>query len=300
MKKIYPLLAVLTGVLFGATGIFVRTFTAAGMNNITIVFTRVSVSAFCLLILNLLTGRSLKLQRQDILFFLSAGLLGMALVNLCYNEAMRLLPLSLAAVLLSTAPAFVLFLAAVLFHEKITGKKILCVCFVILGCALMSGLFESGSGQKIPLTGILLGLVSGFFYAVYNVSARVVSDRGYASSVLTFYCVFLIALVVSPLVSYRMIGSYIASAPARSITVLLLHGILTSVIPYVSLTIALRSSDTGVISTIASGAEPAAALIFGILLYDEIPSALMLAGMAITIGALAVLCRRPQEKQAAG
>ena len=38
-----------------------------------------------------------------------------------------------------------------------------------------------------------------------------------------------------------------------------------------------------------------AAVIFGIIIYSEIPSILMLLGLIITISALAMLCLEPKE-----
>jgi len=55
-------------------------------------------------------------------------------LNLCYNESMNTISLSLAAVLLSLAPIYVLIFAYVLFREKITSKKIICIIFAIFGC----------------------------------------------------------------------------------------------------------------------------------------------------------------------
>jgi drug/metabolite transporter (DMT)-like permease len=51
-------------------------------------------------------------------------MIGMFAINLCYNRAIQEVTLSLAAVLLSMSPIFVLILAAVFFGEKITKKKL--------------------------------------------------------------------------------------------------------------------------------------------------------------------------------
>ena len=66
-------------------------------------------------------------------------------LNYCYNEAINQLTLSLAAVLLSLSPIFVMILSAFLFHEKITLKKVGCTALAIAGCILVS-VYRSGGG----------------------------------------------------------------------------------------------------------------------------------------------------------
>ena len=73
----------------------------------------------------ILTDKELfKIDLKDIPLFLVCALCIIGL-NLCYNESMNTVPLSLAAVLLSLAPIYVLVFAYVLFREKITANKII-------------------------------------------------------------------------------------------------------------------------------------------------------------------------------
>ena len=69
----------------------------------------------------------------------------------------------------------------------------------------------------------------------------------------------------------------------------------TSILPYVFITVSLMYAEAGKVSILASGAEPVAAVIFGIIIYSEIPSILMLLGLIITISALTILCLEPKE-----
>ena len=124
MNKLIVAAPVLSGIFWGSTGIFVRHLSDMGLNSITIMFSRVLAAAVMLFLGIFIYDKSLlKIRLRDLWIFAAAGLIGTLGLNLCYNESISRLTLSLSAVLLSLAPIFVVLLAAVLFKEKITFKK---------------------------------------------------------------------------------------------------------------------------------------------------------------------------------
>ena len=162
MKKIYLILPILAGIMFGSSGIFVRTLTQNGIDQPTLLFLRFSIAIVPILIAILLTDRELfKIELKDIPLFLACSLCILGL-NLCYNQSMNTVPLSLAAVLLSIAPIYVLVIAYFLFGEKITSKKLVCMILAIFGCILMTGVLESDLGS-ISTFGILSGIGAGSY-----------------------------------------------------------------------------------------------------------------------------------------
>lgn len=297
MKKFFLIFPVLSGVFWGSSGIFVRTLTAAGMGSFTILTTRMSVAAVLLFVGILIYDRSLlKIRLKDIWLFAAGGLLGTLGLNLCYNEAINRLTLSLAAVLLSMAPIFVLLFAALFFKEKITRRKLLCMFLAILGCALVSGVFENASGLRWSTLGILIGGASAFFYALYSIFSKLAMERGYHPLTVTFYCLLLITVVLIPLTDWRTVGGYVATRPAGHLLYLLLHSLCAYVLPYILYNISLSHIEAGKASILASG-EPVAAMLFGLVLYSETPTPLSLAGLALTILALALLSMPEKKKE---
>ena len=122
MKKIYLTLPVIAGVMWGSSGIFVRTLTAFGMQPETLMFTRVLFGTLLLGAGMFIYDRNLlKVKFKDLGLMFGCGLTGMLGLNICYIRAIEDLSLSLAAVLLSLCPVFVIFMAAVLFKEKRIG-----------------------------------------------------------------------------------------------------------------------------------------------------------------------------------
>ena len=131
MKKIYLILPILAGIMFGSSGIFVRTLTQNGIDQTTLLFLRFSIAVIPILIAILLTDKGLfKIDLSDLPLFLICAICIIGL-NLCYNESMTSVSLSLAAVLLSLAPIYVLIIAHFIFNEKITSKKLICMALAI-------------------------------------------------------------------------------------------------------------------------------------------------------------------------
>ena len=65
MKKIYFLLPALAGMMFGSSGIFVRTLTENGIDPTTLLFLRFSIAALVMFVCVLLTDKSLfKIKKE--------------------------------------------------------------------------------------------------------------------------------------------------------------------------------------------------------------------------------------------
>lgn len=297
MKRTVLLLPILSGILFGSSGVFVRELGAHALDSATILFLRTLFAALILAAVLLVRDRRLfRVRWGDLPLFLGTGLLGMLGLNLCYNVALDRLSLSLAAVLLSTAPVFVMLLAALIFRERVTGRKAVCVLLAILGCVLASGALEQGGGSLSP-AGVAAGLAAAVFYALYSIFSKQATGRGYHTYTVIFYSVLFITLALLPFAGYGAISAFVAEAPGPGLLFLFVHALCTSVLPYVLLTLALRHAEAGKVSILASGGEPAAALVFGLLVYSEIPSPWMVLGLVVTVAALALLCAAPERER---
>ena len=294
-NKIYLALPVIAGVLWGSAGVFVRTLASFGMNAATMMFARVLLGTVILAAgLFIYDKELLKLkQLKDLGLMFACGFTGMLGLNLCYVRAIEDLSLSLAAVLLSLCPVFVIFMAAVVFKEKITKRKVLCTVAALAGCFLVSGIIET-DGLSWTWFGIFLGLGSAVFYAMYSIISKLTMERGYSVFTIIFYSVFLMMLVLIPFTDYHVIGAYLSEKLALRILFLIAYALCTSILPYIIFTYAMHHAEAGKVSILASGGEPTAAAVFGLLFFAEVPSLLTVAGLIITIAALAVLCREEE------
>ena len=292
MKRFILVLPVLAGTMWGAAGTFIRVLNANGIDSWT-TFSSRSLAASLLLFIGLLIYDSslLKIRLKDLWIFIGAGLLCMLGLNYCFTNAVNQINLSLAAVLLSMSPIFVLFLSRILFKEKITQKKFVCMIFAISGCAMTSGIFEVSSGIKWTVQGIFLGLAAAFFYALYGMFSKYSGERDYNAFTLTFYSLLVLTIIATPFADWSSYGSFLSEAPLKNTLFTLAHGTISSVLPYAFFALALKYKDSGIVSILAAGAEPVAATILGFLFFGENPTLLSLTGLTVTIVALTLLCK---------
>lgn len=295
MKKALYLMPVMAGIFWGSVGIFVRVLTEFGMDNYTVLGSRMAVASMVLFFVILVYDKSLlRIRMRDLGFFLGTGLCGMVGLNYCYNEAINQLTLSLAAVLLSLSPIFVMILSAFLFHEKITLKKTGCTALAIAGCVLVSGVLQSGGVWN--LKGMLLGLCAALFYGLYSVISKGAMQRDYHTFTILFYSLLIAAIVMIPLVDWSMFGMYLQAAPAAHGGFMVLHSLCNSILPYFLYTWSLNYIEVGKVSIITAGGEPSAAMLFGLVFFGEWPSLLSIGGLVLTVFALSILCA-PEKKQ---
>ena len=296
MEKIYLILPILAGIMFGSTGIFVRTLTENGVDSTTLLFLRFSIAALYIFIVILLTDKSLlKIKKEDIPLLVLCGLCILGL-NLCYNSSINKVPLSLAAILLSTAPVFVLIFEYFLFNEKITSIKVLCVILVLIGCTLVTGLIEENS-IDISILGIIAGIGSAVFWAIYSVASRKSIDMGRHTFTILFYSLITITIVTIPFTNFGQITNFVSLNIVPNTIFLLLHSLISFALPYIFITISLNHIDAGTAVILCSG-EPIAALVFGMIFYLEMPTFLMVCGVFITIAALILLSRSSANEDA--
>ncbi len=298
MNKIAIFMPLAAGACWGASGIFVRTLGAADFDSVTVMFSRAITGSFLVFLFLLFYDKSLlKIRLRHLPLFVSLAINGYLLMNTCYNYTVGKLTLSLASVLLGLCPIFVLLLGAILFREKITLAKVCCMLAALTGCALLAGVFEKDAEVTWSLVGILSGLGSAFFNAIYTINSKQLSTAGYNALTINFYAFFLTALALLPFADFEMFTGFVTADPAHGIAFYLAQALVTSIMPNFLYTSSMERVDSGSASILSCGAEPVSAMIFGILIYSEIPSALGIIGMIITISALGVLTRAGKSKE---
>lgn len=289
-KKIYLILPIISGILYGSSGIFVRTLTQNGIDATTLLFLRFSIAIPVMVIAILATDKKqLKIKLTDIklLIITAMGIIGL---NILYNIAMNTISLSIAAVLLSSDPVFVLIIAYLIFKEKITKSKVLSIILVIIGCILTTGLIE-GNASNITGIGIIGGIGAAIFWAIYMMGSKKALENGLHTYTILLYSILINTIVLIPFTSFNQITTFVNADMLGNTIFLILHSTLSFAIPYILLTVSIKYMDSGSASIFTSGAEPLAALIFGMLFYSEIPTILMFSGIILTIIALAILSK---------
>ena len=295
MKKFAPILILIAGVLWGSMGLFVRTLNAQGLASMEIVGLRATVTVVALFLFLLLFDRKLfKICWKDLWCFLGTGICSIVFFNFCYFKAITLTSLSVAAILLYTAPAIVMVLSYFLFQEKLTKRKLLALVMTFVGCVLVTGILtETGN---VTAGGILVGLGAGLGYALYSIFSRYALERGYTSLTITFYT-FLIAAIGSFFFADMGKVARVAMNGGGNLFFCLAFGVLCTVVPYLTYTLGLQYVENGKASIIAS-VEPVMATLLGAVLFHEKLTVSGVLGIVLVLAALMICNNKEREKEA--
>lgn len=280
------------GTFWGTMGFFARSLYAAGFGPLEVAQTRITTGLVFVGLYIFLFNRSLfKVKLKDIWCFLGTGIVSLLLFSTCYFSALNYTSLAVAAILLYTAPFFVMLLSLLLFKEKMNGKKVFALLLAFTGCVLVSGV---GSDTAFSWKGILLGLGSGFFYALYSIFGRYAINRGYGAWTMTFYTFLFCSIGCAFLSDWQVIGSVMAASSANLFWVLGL-GFVTAFLPYVLYSTGLEHMESSKASILAS-VEPVVSALFGVFVFHETLSLWGILGIAMVLGAIIVL--NVKKKQA--
>lgn len=256
--------------LWGAAGIFVRALNQSGIFEMQIVFGRAFFTSVVLGLFILIKDIKLfKIKPKDLWLFVCGGLFSIVLFNYSYYTTMALTKsLAVAAVLLYTAPFFVLIISLFLFGEKLNINKVLACFIAFLGCCFVSGLF--GSSYKISGVALVFGLLTGFGYALYTVFGELLIKRGYNSLTITFY-VFTAAMIgCIPFINIKNTVTVYLKDQSSLITIILM-AVTNTVIPYLLYTVGLKGVEPSTAPIIAT-VEPVVATLVGAFYFkDDIP-----------------------------
>lgn len=266
MKKLAVLLVVIAGTLWGIIGYFVRAFLELGLSSMQIVSIRMVISAVLFSLFALIFNRKLfRIKLKDLWCFLGSGIVSVAFFSFCYFKAIEYSSLSVASILLYTAPIFVMLFSALLFKEKLTALKIVSVALAFMGCLFVTGVISSGG--NITLASVLYGLGSGVCYALYSIFSRFALDRNYSPLTITLYTFIFASIASLCIIDIKPVINVMTNS-VNDLVFCIAFAILSCVLPYVTYTLGLKYIAPSTASIVAS-IEPVVATITGAILFNE-------------------------------
>lgn len=277
---------IIAGVCWGSIGLFTKAITKFGFSEMEMLFTKAVVSVIFLAVLLFIKDKkSFRLKKKtDLFYFVGTGIISFTFFSWCYMKSINLTSVGVAAVLLYTAPSIVMLLSVVLFKEKMTKRKGVVLLMTLCGCGLVTGLLE-GEFMLTPM-GLLVGLGSGFGYALYSIFGTFALKRGYSTLTISFYTFLMasvfIAFCVNPVYVVQEISS------TRQWPLSIAFAVMTTVVPYLCYTKGLSclpASKASVTATI----EPVVAAVLGILVFKEGVTLSKIGGIVLVVGAVALM-----------
>lgn len=154
-------LIVLSAISFGAMAIFARFAFAAGVDVMTLLFLRFSVSGCLLAVFMGLFSRRWP-RGRNLAVLVLMGSVGYVAQSYCFFSALQFATAGLVALLLYLYPFLVMVLGAVFLGERLGIVKMGLVLAAFVGVALTIGSSMDGSR-----TGVLLGMAAALIYALY-------------------------------------------------------------------------------------------------------------------------------------
>lgn len=286
------ILVLIAGVSWGLIGVFTKAIDALGFTEMQMLFVKGVLATAVLLVITFFKDKSqLKLKNwKDIRYFVGTGIISFTFFSWAYMKAVNLTSLGVAAVLLYTAPTFVMLFSILLFGEKMTKTKGIVLLMTFVGCILVTGLLEGGAA--FAWQGIAIGLASGVGYALYSIFGTYAIRAGYGSLAISFYTFLMATITMTFLVEPIAVVSQINEMGQWPLAVS--FALLTTVVPYLSYTKGLSglpASKASVTATI----EPVVAAILGIVVFHEGVSMLKLTGIVLVLSSVVVMSRQEQK-----
>ncbi|QUM76906.1 DMT family transporter [Moritella sp. 24] len=210
---------------------------------------------------------------------MARGVVG-SLALICVYYAVITLPLAEATILQYLHPVFTALLALIFLKERIQRSTIICILCCIVGLVfIVSPSLTLSSTAELPLFSVAVALLGAFGSAVaYVIVKRLSSTED--SSVIIFY----FPLIALPL-SVFLLGDGFVMPDIEGVILLILIGIFTQ-IGQVGLTKAMQT-EVASKATAYSYVQVVFSIIFGWILFSEVPSLWTWAGGSLIIaGAL--------------
>ena len=280
-----PALVIVAGICWGLIGLFSNYLSAAGLRPEQITVIRCVLACFAIGGYLLIFKRgAFKVRVKHLWIFLGTGVLSIAFYNVCYFACINMCGLSFAAILLYTAPCFVVLLSAVFFKEHLTRQRGFALIIAFVGCLLVVGV---GSGQtSLSGLGVLVGLASGIGYALYSIFARV-ALKHYEAPTVMFYTFLFASLALLPFSEPINIVS-LALDSASVFEVMIALALISTVTPFACYTTGLAHMETGKASIMAF-VEPMVSLLLGVMVFGEVLTLQNMIGVIGILGAVVLL-----------
>jgi len=189
--------------LWSTIGLLVRVLhDNYGLPALTLAFLRAGVAAILSFGAMLLVQRErFRITWRGLGLFVIYGCVGIGAFYWLYASAIVQTTVTLAVVLLYTAPAFVTLIAWRAWGEPLDPRKVVALVLAFGGCALVARAYDP-TQLSLNIVGLILGLGAGLTYALFTIFSKVVVKHYSPWTALTYELLFG-ALFLAPLQTWN-------------------------------------------------------------------------------------------------
>lgn len=275
--------AALSAICYGTNPLGALHLYAQNYSPETVLFYRFFTAALLLLAVMLAKGSRFKITLRECGALVAFGFL-FAVSSLMYYASFKYMDAGLASTLLFLYPLEVSVLMAIFFKEKI---KLWTVVSIVVSMAGIALLYRGGDGVALSTVGLALVFASSISYAVYMVMANRINLQ-MGSVKMTFYA---ICFCMSFLLLYSVtLGSGLPPVltEATSWGWGFMLGLVPTVLSLIFMVKAVKS--IGSTPTAILGAlEPVTAVSIGVLVFGEILTSRLIAGIILILGSVVLI-----------
>lgn len=280
------LLAIITAVMWGIMGIFVRDLSGFQFSNIEISFFRCALAGAAYFIFLLITKpKALKIDLKGLIICILYGAVAYSISFVSYSVAVSRIPVGVATVLMFMSPIWVAILGVFMFREKLEKSKIITIAVCFFGAVLVANLIGAGD-IRLDGIGILAGVINGIGVALQILLPKFFA-KDYDRDTLLVYGFLGAAFVLAFGMDFSSVAMHIGNTPTFNLFRDLFGiGILCTMVANVACVKSTQYVEATTTS-ILSALEVVVGTIVGFLVFHEHLTALQLLGaVIIVVGAI--------------
>jgi len=262
--------------IFGTLGIFTRNIAVSSGE---LALYRAVLAALLIGAYLALTRQKIRVReiRKELILLLLSGV-AMGINWILLFEAYRYTTISLATLSYYFAPVIVTAVCPFLFHEKLSGKQIVCFVMSTVGLVMITGIGDIGGGSDG--IGILFGLGAAVFYAAVVLLNKFIKNvEGIHRTFLQFLSAIVILIPYVALTSGVTLGKLDGFGWVNLLIVGLIHTGITYCMYFSSL-----KELPGQKAAILSYIDPLVAVLISVVILNETMTVWQGIGGALILG----------------
>ncbi|PCD78019.1 DMT family transporter [Pseudothioclava arenosa] len=214
------------------------------------------------------------------------GLIGTCAMGLMF-AGIGILPLPEATAIGYAAPLLVVIFAAMFLGEEVRAFRLTSVALGLLGVLIILSPRLSGVGDSRAAFGAMVALMGAVFAALAQIFIRKLTKTETTSAIVFWFS------CTATVLSFATLPFGWVMPPLWAIALLVLAGLIGGV-AQILLTSAYRAADASIVAPFEY-ASMLMALAVGYLVFDEVPTLVMLGGAALVIAAGVLIVWRERQ-----
>lgn len=281
-------------VLWGSSFVAIK-FAYTTYPPLTLAVVRFVVATLILGVLTLLPQNRVRIQKKDILAVAICGLTGIMLYAVLQNIAMQWTSASSATLIIASYPVITLLMESLIYKKKLSAIKIIAILIAIVGVVILSYV-KSEARVEGELLGILLLIIAGVAWAVYNFMMRKVVNH-YPPITLLFYTTLFGTIFLLPLALLER--TQWQQPTLLSFSMMMFLGVFCSVIAYQLYNRGLKTMTPSTVTSMLN-LMPIIGVFFSWLLLGEQVTLRKIIGGAIVIFGVMLSLRKTKAERDLG